>query len=104
MSHLSFLATHHFLSRKLIGEKHRIIAGADRRYPYLSGPATHRITHIKIGQFPRDGKLPEGRHLQPIPGQPGTFAYGFIPPRLFTRIKGAFLDLARQGHSAGVRR
>lgn len=42
--------------------------------------------------------------LQPLPGQPGIFAYGFIPPRLFARIKAAFLDLARHRRSAGVTR
>ena len=42
--------------------------------------------------------------LQPLPGQPGVFAYGFIPPALFARIKGEFLTLARQRKSSAVRR
>jgi hypothetical protein len=55
------------------------------------------VSEHNIDEWPNAG-------LQPIPGQPGTFAYGFIPPRLFARIKTAFLDLARRGRSAGVRR
>jgi hypothetical protein len=55
------------------------------------------VSEHNVDEWPNAG-------LQPIPGRPGTFAYGFIPPRLFTRIKDAFLDLARQGRSAGVRR
>jgi hypothetical protein len=42
--------------------------------------------------------------LQPVPGRRRSFAYGFVPPRLFARIKAAFLDLARHGRSARVRR
>ncbi len=42
--------------------------------------------------------------LQPIPGHPGVFAYGFIPPRLFAQIKARFLELARQRRSGRVRR
>ena len=42
--------------------------------------------------------------LQPIPGRPGVFAYGFIAPRLFAQIKAKFLELARHGRSGEVRR
>lgn len=42
--------------------------------------------------------------LAPIPGRPGVFGYGFIPPRLFARIKAKFLELSGQGRGAGVRR
>jgi hypothetical protein len=55
------------------------------------------VSEHNIDEWPNAG-------LQPIPGRPGIFAYGFIPPRLFTRIKTAFLDLARQGRGARVRR
>jgi hypothetical protein len=55
------------------------------------------VSEHNIDEWPNAG-------LQPIPGRPGIFAYGFIPPRLFTRIKTAFLDLARRGRSAEVRR
>ena len=55
------------------------------------------VSEHNVDEWPNAG-------LQPLPGRPGMFAYGFIPPRLFIRIKAAFLDLARQGRSAGVRR
>jgi len=55
------------------------------------------VSEHNVDEWPNAG-------LQSLPGRLGTFAYGFIPPRLFTRIKVAFLDLARQGRSAGVRR
>ncbi len=42
--------------------------------------------------------------LAPIPGRPGVFGYGFVPPRLFARIKAKFLELSGQGRGAGVRR
>lgn len=55
------------------------------------------VSEHNVDEWPNAG-------VQPIPGRPGMFAYGFIPPGLFTRIKAAFLGLARQGRSAGVRR
>ena len=42
--------------------------------------------------------------LTPILGRPGVFGYGFIPPRMFARIKAKFLELSGQGRGAGVRR
>ncbi len=42
--------------------------------------------------------------LAPIPGRPGVFGHGFVPPRLFARIKAKFLELRGQGRGAGVRR
>jgi hypothetical protein len=42
--------------------------------------------------------------LQPVPGRPNLFSYGFIAPGLFARIKSTFLDLAGRKRSAGVRR
>lgn len=42
--------------------------------------------------------------LSPAPGKAGIFAYGFIPPRLFARIKAEFVELARQKKSGSVRR
>jgi hypothetical protein len=42
--------------------------------------------------------------LQPLPGRPGIFSYGFIPPSLFLQIKTKFLELARRKQSSAVRR
>jgi hypothetical protein len=44
------------------------------------------------------------RRLASIPGRPGVFSYGFIPPGLFEQIKEKFLALAKRGRSARVRR
>jgi hypothetical protein len=42
--------------------------------------------------------------LSPVPGKPGVFAYGFIPPALFKQIKAKFLELARRKKTEAVRR
>jgi hypothetical protein len=42
--------------------------------------------------------------LAPVPGQPGMFSYGFVPPGLFKQIKSKFLELADTGQGAGIRR
>lgn len=42
--------------------------------------------------------------LTSIPGRPGVFSYGFIPPGLFAQIKAVFLELTRQGRSGSVQR
>jgi hypothetical protein len=42
--------------------------------------------------------------LTSIPGRPGAFSYGFIPPGLFAQIKSKFLELARQRRSHSVQR
>ena len=42
--------------------------------------------------------------LSPVPGHGGDFAYGFIPPGLFARIKAEFMALARSRKSGAVRR
>jgi len=55
------------------------------------------VSEHNVDEWPNAG-------LEPIPGQPGIFAYGFVPPRLFARIKRKFLDLAKQNRSPGVRR
>ena len=42
--------------------------------------------------------------LLPVQGRGGDFAYGFIPPGLFARIKAEFVALARSRKSGAVRR
>lgn len=42
--------------------------------------------------------------LMPIPGKPKSFAYGFLPPNLFTRIKVAFREVHAMGQTRGTRR
>ena len=42
--------------------------------------------------------------LAPLPGRPGVFSYGFIPPGLFALVKARFLELYETGRTGGVRR
>lgn len=55
------------------------------------------VSEHNVDEWPNAG-------LAPIPGRPGEFSYGFIPPRLFAQIKAKFLELSGQGRGAGVRR
>jgi hypothetical protein len=55
------------------------------------------VSEHNVDEWPNAG-------VSPLPGRPGVFAYGFIPPGLFGRIKAAFLDLAKQKRGATVRR
>lgn len=55
------------------------------------------VSEYNVDEWPNAG-------LTPIPGQPGIFSYGFIPPGLFAQIKAKFLELARQNKSGAVRR
>ncbi len=55
------------------------------------------VSEHNIDEWPNGG-------LSPVPGRPGDFSYGFIPPGLFATIKARFLELARAKASAGVRR
>lgn len=50
--------------------------------------------HI-VDEWPNGG-------LSAVPGRPGVFSYGFVPPRLFATIRARFLELVEQGR--GVRR
>jgi hypothetical protein len=55
------------------------------------------VSEYNVDEWPSAG-------LSPLPGKPGTFSYGFIPPGLFAQIKTRFLQLAREGKSGAVRR
>jgi hypothetical protein len=55
------------------------------------------VSEHNVDEWPNGG-------LTPVPGRPGVFAYGFIPPGLFARIKANFLELSQRGRGAGVRR
>lgn len=55
------------------------------------------VSEHNVDEWPNGG-------LAPVPGHPGRFSYGFIPPGLFARIKAKFLELSGQGREAGVRR
>ncbi|MEP6966720.1 MAG: hypothetical protein ABI906_01440 [Pseudomonadota bacterium] len=55
------------------------------------------VSEHNIDEWPNGG-------LSPVPCKAGVFAYGFIPPGLFTQIKTKFLQLAKAGASGAVRR
>lgn len=55
------------------------------------------VSEHNVDEWPNAG-------LSPLPGKPGTFAYGFIPPSLFAAIKARFIALAERKRSPGVRR
>ena len=55
------------------------------------------VSEHNIDEWPNGG-------LSSVPGRPGVFAYGFIPPGLFKQIKARFLELARQRKTEAVRR
>jgi len=55
------------------------------------------VSDHNVDEWPNGG-------LAPVPGRPGAFSYGFIPPALFAQVKAKFLELAVQGRSPGVRR
>jgi hypothetical protein len=55
------------------------------------------VSEHNVDEWPNAG-------LSPVPGKPGAFANGFIPPGLFKRIKARFLELARRKRTAAVRR
>ena len=55
------------------------------------------VSEHNVDEWPNGG-------LVPLPGRPGVFSYGFIPPGLFAQVKARFLELYEKGRAAGVRR
>ena len=55
------------------------------------------VSEHNVDEWPSAG-------LSPLPGKPGNFAYGFIPPGLFAAIKASFIALADGGRSTEIRR
>ena len=55
------------------------------------------VSEHNIDEWPNGG-------VSPLPGRPGVFAYGFIPPGLFAGVKAGFLELYEKGRSGSVRR
>jgi hypothetical protein len=69
-----------------------------RRHLGLSDePCWVIVSEHNVDEWPNAG-------LHPLPGRPGTFAYGFIPPALFASVKAGFLRLAGERRNPGVRR
>lgn len=55
------------------------------------------VSEHNVDEWPNAG-------LAPLPGRPGIFSYGFIPPGLFARVKAKFIELYEQGRAGSVRR
>jgi hypothetical protein len=55
------------------------------------------VSEHNVDEWPNGG-------LASLPGRPGVFSYGFIPPGLFAQVKAKFLEQSGPGRSAGVRR
>jgi len=55
------------------------------------------VSEHNVDEWPNGG-------LAPLPGRPGVFSYGFIPPGLFAQVKARFLELYETGRAGGVRR
>ncbi len=55
------------------------------------------VSEHNVDEWPNGG-------LTHVPGRPGIFSYGFVPPGLFAQIKAKFLELGGQGRGAEVRR
>ena len=55
------------------------------------------VSEYNVDEWPNGG-------LASVPGRPGIFSYGFIPPGLFAQVKARFLEQSGQGRSPGVRR
>jgi hypothetical protein len=72
-------------------------ARLDQSFRLRAAPGWAIVSEHNVDEWPNGG-------LAPIPGRPGVFGYGFIPPSLFALIKSRFLELSEQGHGAEVRR
>jgi PemK-like, MazF-like toxin of type II toxin-antitoxin system len=55
------------------------------------------VSEHNVDEWPNAG-------LAPLPGRPGVFSYGFIPPGLFAQVKSKFLELCQEGRSGSVQR
>ena len=55
------------------------------------------VSEHNVDEWPNSG-------IAFVPGQPGVFGYGFIPPGLFAKVKTKFLESSVLGLSATVRR
>jgi hypothetical protein len=55
------------------------------------------VSEHNVDEWPNGG-------LAALPGQPGVFSYGFIPPGLFAQVKARFLELYDKSRTEGVRR
>ena len=62
-----------------------------------AAPSWVIVSEHNVDEWPNGG-------LSAVPGKAGVFAYGLIPPGLFSRIRAEFVTLAREKKSGAVRR
>jgi len=55
------------------------------------------ISEYNVDEWPNAG-------LAQIPGKPGIYSYGFLPPALFASVKRKFADLVREKRAGSVKR
>lgn len=55
------------------------------------------VSEYNVDEWPNAG-------LRAVPGKPRSFAYGFLPPMLFSQIKAAFRDAHAKGNAQGISR
>ena len=55
------------------------------------------VSEFNVDDWPNAG-------LAPVPGRTRQFAYGFLPPGLFAKVKTAFLTVHEAGQTKQVRR
>jgi len=55
------------------------------------------VSEYNVDEWPNGG-------VSPLPGKPGVFSYGLIPPGLFAQVKSEFLSLSEAGKVGGVKR
>jgi hypothetical protein len=55
------------------------------------------VSEHNVDEWPNGG-------LQPLPGRPGVFSYGHMPPGLFASIKARFIELAKRRPGTGILR
>lgn len=55
------------------------------------------ISEYNVDEWPNAG-------LTVIPGKPGTYSYGFLPPSLFAAVKSKFAELVRAKRSRSIKR
>ena len=62
-----------------------------------NAPSWVIVSEYNIDTWPNAG-------LSHVPGKPGIYAYGFMPPKLFRSVKLSFVDLIRKKRSQAVKR
>ena len=55
------------------------------------------VSEYNVDEWPNAG-------LSQIPGKPGAYIYGFMPPKLFRSVKQLFVELISQKRSKSVKR